>query len=84
MKDSDHRLRFDFLNNFIHIGIMKGGSYEGSPGAKAQDVKGQELRAGYSSTCPVSLTPEAVAPGTPVRPQNDNGTSRTHYGRAKA
>ena len=39
MKDTAHGFNVDLLNNFIHIRIMKGVSYEGSPVAKAQEVE---------------------------------------------
>ena len=62
MKDTKHGLSVDFLNNFIHIRIMKGGSYEGSPGAKTQEVKGQKLHIGHSSARPVPPDPRGSGP----------------------
>ena len=62
MKETEHGLSENFLNNFIHIRIMKRRSYEGSHGAEAPEAKGQKLQAGCSSTRPVPPDPRGSGP----------------------
>ena len=49
---------------------------KGTPGPKPKWSRGRKCMQVTRQPDQYKLTPEAVAPGTPIRPPNDNGTSR--------